>query len=353
MRKNSKWRRSIVTFLLCTATAFTLNAQTFTTLVNFSRPLGIGPQYMTLIQGLDGELYGPTTAGGIYNGGTAFKVSLGRLKTIYSFCLPGNCPDGSYPEGGLLQATNGKLYGTASGGGNSSCSGGCGTVFEITRDGILTTIYTFCSEASCSDGTIPRGALVQGTDGSLYGTTAGGGSTRCSSGCGTVFRITPQGKLNTLHRFTMSDGLAPTGGLIQATDGNFYGTTSGGGYSEFAGTIFEITSGGELTTLYKFCAKSSCPDGGYPWAGLVQGEDGNFYGTTTGAGQGLGTVFSVTSGGVLTTLYDFCSLPSCADGAFPESGLIQSTDGNFYGTTSADGLNGQGGTISTLPRKAA
>jgi uncharacterized repeat protein (TIGR03803 family) len=197
--------------------------------------------------------------------------------------------------------------------------------------------------------------LVQGADGNFYGTTfAGGTSSNCNlayNGCGTVFKITPQGTLTTLHSFDNAGGCYPEAGLVQGTDGNFYGTTSGGGPNGYCGypvpvggTVFKITPAGILTTLYNFCSRTNCTDGKGPYGELVQATDGNFYGTTNGGGANgdRGTIFRVTPGGAFTTLYSFCSQPNCADGILPYGKLMQAADGNFYGTTYEGGTNGAG-----------
>jgi uncharacterized repeat protein (TIGR03803 family) len=194
-------------------------------------------------------------------------------------------------------------------------------------------LYSFCSQTNCTDGAYPLVGLIQATDGNFYGTTAfGGGTNVCNygiPGCGTVFQITPGGALTTLHAFNFTDGGYPKG-LIQGTDGNFYGTTTLGGTAS-TGTVFKITAGGTLTTLYSFCSQTNCSDGAYPRAGLIQGTDGDFYGTTSGwSGQSyVSTVFRITPAGTLTTLYRFCSQTNCTDGLQPFAGLIQGTDGNF------------------------
>ena len=177
--------------------------------------------------------------------------------------------------------------------------------------------------------------LVQGTDGNLYGTTYAGGLFYD----GTVFKITPGGKLTTLHSFDGADGAGPIAGLVLATDGNFYGTTVGAGANGY-GTVFEITAGGTLTTLYSFCSKSGCADGGGPEAALVQATNGNFYGTTNGmyGAIGLGTLFKITPSGTLNSLHSFDG----TDGEYPYAGLIQATNGDFYGTTYAGGAYGYG-----------
>jgi uncharacterized repeat protein (TIGR03803 family) len=176
-------------------------------------------------------------------------------------------------------------------------------------------------------------ALVQGVDGNLYGTTSVGGA---SGPYGTIFKLTPSGTLTTVYSFGGSDGAFPSAALLLATDGNFYGTTEEGGGAYYAGTIFKMTPAGKLTTLYSFCAQSGCADGGQPDAALIEGSDGNFYGTTQIYGaNSAGTVFKITPKGDLTTLYSFCSVTNCADGGHPGSSLIQATNGNFYGTNSS------------------
>jgi len=186
--------------------------------------------------------------------------------------------------------------------------------------------------------------LVQGIDANFYGTTSRGGG----HNAGTVFKMTPDGVLRTLHSFDTADGAYPEAALIQGADGNFYGTTSAGAAGN-AGTVFRITPEGVLTTLYSFCSQPDCADGGSPLAGLVQATDGNFYGTTSiSSGGPNGTIFQITPAGTMTTLYTFCSQAGCADGAQPLAGLIQATDGNFYGATALGGEPNSYGTIFSL-----
>jgi uncharacterized repeat protein (TIGR03803 family) len=254
------------------------------------------------------------------------------LNTLFGF----SGPDGASPDGGLIQGKDGNFYGTASNGGPNCGVEGCGTVFMITPDGTLTTLYNFCSLPNCVDGLFPAAALIQGSDENFYGTTFGGGA----SGNGTVFQITASGTLTTLHSFDGSDGSTPFAALIQARDGNFYGTTYAGGAAN-GGTVFKMTPSGTLTTLYSFCFQDSCDHGDSPEAGLVQGRDGNFYGTTEFGGPvrpAVGTVFKITPTGTLTTLQDFTN----GNGAYPQGGLVQAKDGNFYGTTRQGGPNGFG-----------
>ena len=269
-----------------------LSAQTFTVLHNFDATDG-GQVFAGLVQGANGYVYGATGAGGANNAcsggcGTVFKITAtGKLTTLYSFCSQSDCSDGVAPDATLVQDTDGNLYGTTFGGANR----GSGTVFKISPGGKLTTLYRFCSKSDCSDGAGSDAPLVQATNGDLYGTTLfGGASSACGGGCGTVFKITLTGTFTTLHSFDSTDGDAPRG-PVQATDGNFYGTTNQGG-AHGGGTVFKITPAGKLTTLYNFCSLSSCTDGEAPLAGLVQGTDGNFYGTATqGGANGGGTVF--------------------------------------------------------------
>jgi uncharacterized repeat protein (TIGR03803 family) len=353
-------KRACALFLLCATTAIVLpgqtspSAQTFTTLHSFDYTDGNAPN-AGLVQATNGNLYGTTSAGGAnscvfsgtnYGCGTVFKITpSGTLTTLYNFCSQSGCTDGSSPNAGLVQATNGDLYGTTySGGANDSypCLQGCGTVFKITPSGAVTTLYSFCSQSGCADGYGPLAALVQATDGNLYGTTQyGGASGACTEfGCGTVFKITPSGTLKTLHSFDGTDGYNPVAGLVQATDGDLYGTTGGGGPG--SGTVFKITPSGKLTTLLSF----NGTDGAYASAALVQATDGNFYGTTAGGGsggaslcdysEGCGTVFRITPSGRLTTLHSF----DYTDGANPFAALVQATDGNFYGTTQYGGASG-------------
>jgi uncharacterized repeat protein (TIGR03803 family) len=317
---------------------------TFTTLHNFNGTDGELP-YAGLVQGTDGNFYGTTHQGGANGGGTVFKVTPGGILTaIYSFCSQSNCTDGWGPDAALVQGTDGKFYGTTAFGANScQQDGGCGTVFKITPGGTLTTLYRFCPISPCTDGSLPVAGLVQGTNGKFYGTTYYGGA----NDVGTVFKITPGGTVTTLHSFDKTDGAYPYAGLVQGTDGKFYGTTYQGGANGLDGTVFKITPSGTLTTLHNF----NGTDGALPEGALVQGTNGNFYGTTEegGANGAYGTVFKITPSGTLTTLYNFCSQGSCTDGYTIYAALVQGTDGNFYGTTEQGGAsnacNGSCGTV--------
>src|ERR1035441_5091558 len=339
-------KRACAVLALCATTAVALPAQTLTTLYSFcsqSRcPDGSEPR-AGLVQATNGDLYGTTTAGGIKgNGGTVFRITPGgTLATLYRFCAQANCTDGTVPQAGLVQAANGDFYGTTSFGGANEH----GTIFKITQGGTLTTLYSFCSQTKCTDGAGPQAGLVQAANGDLYGTTNTAGANG-GYDYGTVFKITPGGTLTTLYSFCSqsgcTDGALPVAGLVQAANGDFYGATYEGGASN-DGTIFKITPGGTLTTLYSFCSRSGCTDGAYPPAGLVQAANGDLYGTTYGGGAngGYGTVFKITPGGTLTTLHSF----NYTEGEGPNAGLVQAADGDFYGTTFFGGSNGNSGTI--------
>ncbi len=304
-----------------------------------------------MVQATHGNLYGTTEYGGANFSGNVFKITpSGTLTTLYSFCSLSGCADGANPYAGLVQATDGNFYGTTEYGGGPNFSG---TVFRITPSGKLTTLYSFCSQSGCPDGEYPTAALVQATDGNFYGTTYGGGA---NLHYGTVFKITPSGTLTTLYSFCSQsgcgDGEVPGSALVQATDGNFYGTTVFGG-ANGEGTVFKITPSGTLTTLYSFLA-FSMTDGFNP-NGVVQATDGNFYGTTLSGGSispacavggdfGCGTVFKITPSGTLTTLHSFCSQSGCADGSGPEA-----TPGLIQDTNgSFYGTTGYGGDLSCV-----
>jgi len=368
---------------------------------------------------------------------------------LYNFCSVAKCSDGTSP-GGPIQGLDGNFYGTTYDGGiyDSACSTyGCGTIYKITPTGTLTTLYHFCSKSNCSDGTFPV-TLILGNDGNFYGVTRGGGASNndnCKSGCGTLFKLTPQGTLTTLYNFDVEDGFAPSqllwtadetlygatyailfqqaegqvfivnangttkfigpgnavtgvwfqgtdsqvvgnstptcdqyctiqggwvykmsadgtstvlynfcptgsnctyyspGSMIEGVDGNFYGVVGGGtvnslcttiGYNS-CGVVYQLTTGGAFTPLYNFCSLAKCADGAGPY-GLVAGSDGNIYGE---AGPNAGLIFKLTPGGTASTVYTFCSLAGCGEGP---SGLVQATDGTFYGTTGFGGSHAKG-----------
>lgn len=325
------------------ATAASLSAQTLTTIFNFKGSNGESPE-AELVQGLDGYLYGTTPQGGAYGGGTLFKISTtGQLTTLHSFCSPPDDNDGCFPAPQLALTADGTFYGTT----GLAGAYGWGTVFRITPQGHLTTVYSFCSLAGCADGADPLAGVAQANDGNFYGTTFLGGSGG-GVGNGTIFEVTPQGKLTTLYDFfctptDCSDGSGPQAVLVQAVNGNFYGTI-------VSDKIFEVTPAGQFTTLYTFCSLPNCADGNNPYGALIQASNGIFYGTTQNGGgtaycpEDCGTVFEATSSGKVSTLYDFCSQIDCVEGYRPVAALIQASDGNLYGTAEWGGRN-NGGTI--------
>jgi uncharacterized repeat protein (TIGR03803 family) len=324
-------------------------AGTLTTIYSFC-PLsscadGANPE-TGLVLAPNGKFYGTTSSGGNNLAGTIFEITpAGKLTTLYHFCTQTGCTDGANPESGLLLASNGIFYGTTATGG----SGNLGTVFSITAAGKFSVLHSFGG----ADGAHPtNGILVQGPNGNLYGTTTYGGADNCPSSCGTIYEITPGGKFTSLYSFCAQsgcpDGYNPDAGLVLASDGNFYGTTALGGASG-EGTFFRFTPAGHLTTLYTFVCtnQNGCPDGQAP-NGLIQASDGNLYGTTSldggATGNAGGTIFQITTTGTLTTLYTFCLNPNtnCLDGLEPLGGLIQDTSGTLYGTTYQGGSSADG-----------
>lgn len=386
INRYSDWRSGCAVFLLCVAAAIASPAQSFTVLHSFDGTHGGSPRG-ALVQATDGNFYGSASIGGptgiCSNGcGTLFKITPGgALSTLHDF----NGMAGFYPTGALVQTSAGSFYGATAGGGDSGVKcyifkqSGCGTLFELTPSGSFLSLHSFDG----SGGSEPLG-LALGNNGNFYGVAEWGGT----DDNGTVFETTPSGTFTLLFNFAES-GAIP-GGLIAATDGNFYGTSEYGG-TESAGQVFQVTPSGTVTTLYSFCGGGDCTDGSNPMAGVIQGTDGDLYGTTyVGGASGSGTIYQVTQSGVatllytfgsqafaqipmvqgtdgnfygvtlqggtnddgmifeitpdgaLTTLYSFCPLSGCADGAYPASPLIQGTDGIFYGSTISGGATGYG-----------
>jgi len=346
MTKLNEWTTACAVCLLWVATSLASSAQTFGTLYSFDASDGHNPQD-ALVQGFDGNFYGTTYYGGTHNFGTVFKITPdGALTTLYSFCMETGCADGKYPGANVVQSTDGNLYGTTDYGGVYNG----GEFFKITSGGALTVLYSFCAKATCTDGEGPYTGVIQATDGNFYGTTHSGGV----YSSGSVFKLTPAGSLTTLYSFCAQsecpDGRTPTAGLVQATDGNLYGTTSLNGANGY-GTVFKITTAGVFALVYNFCAETDCTDGKYP-VGLIQGTDGSLYGTAGGGAYNQGTVFRLTLAGALTTVYSFCPQTGCVDGSDPRSGVIQATDGNFYGTTDTGGAYLEGTAFEITPAGA-
>jgi len=302
-------------------------AQTYSDLHDFATPLLTSPQYPGILaQGRDGNLYGTAPTGGKFGRGGVFSITpAGAYSEIYNF----DGIVGANPYSGLTLGTDGNFYGTTFGGG----TGGFGIVFQITPGGIVTVLHNFVlSEGAGS----PYAPPIQGTDGNFYGTTTVGTG---GTAHGTVYKVSPAGAFTVLYQFDNTHGSFPLAPLIQAKDGNFYGTTRDGGTAGL-GTAFKITSAGALTVLYNF----DSTHGTQPYSPLVQGSDGNFYGTTRAGGtlNGGGVAFKLTAAKKLTVLCNFDATGHTADGNHPYAGLIQANDGNFYGVASAGGTNAAG-----------
>jgi len=319
--------------------AQTATAQTERVIYSFgSYPDGEAP-LAGLAQDAKGSFYGTTGYGGANGDGTVFKVTPGgKEKVLFSFT---RVPDGATPLAGLTIDANGNFYGTTSLGGENN---GCGTVFKITPGGKHKVLYTF---ACGTDGISPVAGVTLDAQGNLYGTTQQGGA----NGDGTVFKLTAGGKEKWLYSFTGGmDGRMPMSGLIQDAKGNLYGTTEQGGAGLW-GTVFKVTPGGKLTALYSFTNNA---DGGEPTAGLVRDAKGNLYGTTSTGGNGncafgCGTVFEVTPAGAESVIYSFTG---GADGALPTHGLVRDANGNLYGTTYGGGASGWGTVFKVTPQGA-
>ncbi|HWZ81084.1 MAG TPA: choice-of-anchor tandem repeat GloVer-containing protein [Terriglobales bacterium] len=321
----------------------TAQAQIFSVLYSFdgstSDPLSF-PNPGILTQGQDGNIYATSVNGGeivVGEGanGTVFNMTpAGVLSELYSFeVTPPNIAVGCNPYSGVTLGTDGNFYGTTIGCGDF----GFGAVFVITASGDLTPLYSFTGG---SDGGNPRSAPVEGRDGNFYGVTEQGGG---PDNCGTVYQITPSGTLTTLHVFDTTSGCGPFAPLVQGTDGNFYGTAQQG--SNLKGVVFKITPSGTFNVLYNFDG----PHGQFPLGSLTQGSDGKLYGTTEAGGTfNGGVVFRMTTAGKITVLHSFNPTP---DGFGPVAGLVQATDGNFYGVTGQGGGPSNSGTIFSISPK--
>lgn len=352
-------------FFLAVAWPAALYAQTYTDLHDFdSATDGANPRFPGLIaQARDGNLYGTAPTGGPHGFGTVYKITAsGAFHVIYSF-TGGN--DGAHPYSGLSLGTDGNLYGTTSDGGANSQ----GTIFKITTGGKLATLHSFNGTDGCQAQSPPIatiGAVLYGvtacqttytitssgvfkllpgrldgssfaplilaSDGNFYGTTYDGGN----QFRGSVFRLSPSGAVATLYSFDLTHGGSPFSPLVQGNDGNLYGTTQTGGAASW-GTIFKLTLKGVITVLKNF--DLDLADGGIPTAGLVAGNDGNFYGITNQSnGATNGTVFEITKNGTYSVLHTFDQI----DGALGSSTPMQQTNGLLYGTTFEGGLDNSG-----------
>jgi uncharacterized repeat protein (TIGR03803 family) len=301
-------------------------AQTVKTLYSFTGANSSGnPGLGALAQGRNGKLYG-TTIGPSGADGSAFAITTsGKASQLYAFGI-----DGANPWAGLTLGADGYYYGTTFTGGST----GNGVLFKLSPTGAYTSLHEF---AGGSDGAMPLSPPIQGSDSNFYGTTSG------TSGASTIYRYGTNGTFTTILNFTYTQGQYVFASLIQGTDGNLYGTAEEGGNANECGTIFKLSTSGQMLWTYSF----PCGGGGaIPYAPLLQASDGNFYGTTISGGgdRGVqpGTVFRLDQNGNVTILYSFKNL---TDGAEPAGGLTQGTDGNLYGTTLSGGGKSQGGNL--------
>lgn len=312
----------------------TAKAQTYTDMYNFSSAIGdpIQPQYTGAIaQGRDGNLYTTISFGGEGCGAAVKMTTTGTLST-YSFQASNGC----IPLGGLTLGTDGNLYGTTQEGGANCCNG---VVFKMSPTGTISVLYNFTGG---NDGCYPLAAPIQGTDGNWYGTTSNCGQ----YGGGTIYKLTPAGAFTALYQFDGgANGGSPHAPLVQGTDGNLYGTALSGG-SSFYGTAFKVSTTGKLVVIHNFDTTS----GGYPYSPLIQAIDGNFYGTTADYGSlGGGVIYKLTPAGSYSVIHN---MNFTADGETPFAGLVQASDGKFYGanygSTSGFGTLFNLGTTGTL-----
>lgn len=321
-------------------------SQTFTSLVSFNGTDGAIPLFGSLVQGTNGNYYGTTQFGGIgiQGHGVVYEVTpAGKLTDIYRFCSLSGCADGSSPWTPPVLGTDGNLYGTTTVGGNSTHSG---TIYKLTPKGNLTTLYSFCPTRPCNDGQYPTG-LMQARNGNFYGVTPNGGPT----GNGTIFEITPAGQFKVLYsfcpQFNCADGGQTQSAPIQASNGNFYGTTFHGGPNS-NGVVYEITPAGQYKVIHNFCAQTLCAEGASPEATLVQDASGSFFGTTFyGGAYSYGTVFEITATGAFIVRHSFDN----SHGGNPTAALILANDGNLYGMTGYSSAGG--GTIFKITRSGA
>ncbi|HLY06343.1 MAG TPA: choice-of-anchor tandem repeat GloVer-containing protein [Rhizomicrobium sp.] len=314
-----------------------------TVLYSFTDQSDGGIPYGNLVRDQNGNIYGTTNSGGSFpcNCGVIFKIDSSEQQTVLHAFLGGS--DGAFPYGGgLIEDAQGNLYGATYNGGGADCFDGCGTVFKLAPDGTETVLHAF---AGGSDGANPWWGPVMDKHGNLYGATyAGGGSAVCSGGCGTVYKIDSAGNESVIFAFPGGSGGAfPQTSLVMDRQGNLYGTTRFGGTAN-GGTVFKLAPDGTETVLHSFPGGS---DGASPYAGLVRDGKGNLYGTTQQGGSAdAGVVFKVTSTGAETVLYSF---GGGTDGDQPVAPLLIGADKKLYGTASEGGTNGFG-TVFSLKR---
>jgi uncharacterized repeat protein (TIGR03803 family) len=330
--KRSKSQFTLGLALACVAITFSLavcaQAQTLTYLAQFNGTNGTNP-YGSLVQATDGNFYGATRSGTFPYDGIFRVTPSGQISSVYTFCSLPKCADGEYTTAPIL-GSDGNLYGVSSGGSNYTWSG---ALYRLTLEGQLTTLYTFCPQANCVGGEIPNG-IIQGSDGNFYGTTSEGGT----HDAGTIFQVSSTGTFKLLHSFC-GGGCAGGGGplvpLMQGSDGNFYGTTQ----NSEGGVVFELTSSGNYKVVHRFCLP--CIGGGNPVFSVpVQDATGNLFGTTIYAdgGYNSGSVFEITPTNQYIVLHTF----RFAGGVAPSTGLTLANDGNLYGVAINDDFDAGG-----------
>jgi uncharacterized repeat protein (TIGR03803 family) len=331
--KASNSRFTLYLALACAAITLSLTvsaqAQTLNYFAAFNGVNGAGTS--TVIQATDGNFYAATAghATGLEYGNVVKITPAGEISTVYNFCSKPHCTDGAWPITPPILGSDGNLYGVTSGGGSYLFNGGgWGIVYRLTLDGKLTTLHTFCTVAPCLDGEAPAG-IMQAADGNLYGTTYAAGQFNA----GTLFKVTTLGDFSVVHAFCSSancaDGQWPGLPPVQGSDGNLYGTTSYGGIAD-AGVLYDLTPAGRFNVVHTFlCYYTICNRGGDPLS-VVQDPKGNLFGVTQSGGiYGNGTLFEITSTHDFINLYSFNSGPEST----PYAGLTLANDGNFYGTT--------------------
>lgn len=341
----------VVMLMLAMSAIQAAQAQTFTVLHTFTGPDGANP-IGGLVEDEAGNLFGTTFFGGTYTNGVVFKVDKsGNEIVLFNF---NGGSDGGFPDSGLILDNAGNLYGPAQEG-----SAGGGVLFRLNPKGKEKVLLNFGGCGDCLKPRVPEGRLLLDASGNLYGTTTAGGKRskgdQCTNGCGTIFRLDAAGKLDVLYEFTGgADGLWPFGPLLQDAAGNFYGTALYGGDLSCpqkplrgCGTVFKLTKDGKLTVLHTFRGGS---DGAGPQPGLGMDDAGNFYGAAQIGGSancdlGCGTLFKLSKSGKFTLLYTFTG---AADGNYPNGGLVRDSQGILYGTTQIGTTNSFYGTVYKL-----
>jgi uncharacterized repeat protein (TIGR03803 family) len=255
-----------------------------------------------------------------------YKIDASGTETVLHSFTGGT--DGKYPIGNLVRDKAGNFYSTTS----SYISEDGGTVFKLSPAGKLTTLHTFAA----ADGLTPTGNLVRDSAGNLYGTCALGGV-----GGGTVWKLDKAGTLTVLHALSGTDGSDPNGGLIADAAGHLYGTAVEGG-SNGAGTVFQVTeTTGKFTVLYSF--GFGAPEGSLPFGTLARDPAGNLYGSTISDGggctndrhmDGCGTIWKLDTNNQVTVLTNF---GAGNRGKTPYGGVTLDKVGNVYGTTTRGG----------------